>query len=292
MSATRESWIKVDALRLHVRIHGDGPLLLLLHGWPQTSYCWRHLMPVLGKDFTVVAPDLRGYGQSGRPRNGYDKRSMAVDIRELMHALGFSSASVIGHDRGARVAHRWGLDYPAEINRLVLLSVIPTREMWRRMDAALAATYWHWLFHLVPDLPEALTEGKAETYIRFMYSRGAVRQDAFAEPDLRHYIDSFSAPGALRASFDDYRAAYAEDRLADDADAAAGRRLTMPALVLWGDAGLAGSLPVLDIWRDYAVNVAGFPIRDCGHFPAEEQPALLLERLTPFLTEAIPSCVP
>jgi haloacetate dehalogenase len=292
MSGIDEAWINVGAIRLHVRRCGNGPLLLLLHGWPQTSYCWRHVMPELGRHFTVVAPDLRGYGQSSRPRHGYDKRTMAGDISGLMHALGFTSAIVVGHDRGARVAHRWGLDKPGEISRLGLLSVVPTREMWRRMDARLAATYWHWLFHLIPDLPECLTEGKAETYIRFMYSRGAVRLDGFPEHDLRHYIDSFSAPGALRASFDDYRAAYAEDRVADDADAATGRRLDMPVLVLWGEAGLAGGLPVLDIWRDYAIHMQGYPIHDCGHFPAEEQPRQLLDRLIPFLTEATPSCAP
>ena len=278
-----EDSVLVDGVRIHLRRAGEGPLVLLLHGWPETGHCWRHVLPELARRYTVVAPDLRGYGQSGRPQDGYDKRTMARDMSLLMHRLGFDEAAVVGHDRGARVAHRWALDRPGEIRRLALLSIIPTREMWRRMDARTAATYWHWLFHLVPDLPEFLTEGKAAEYVRFMLDRGVVQRHALRPADIEHYAESYSRPGAMRAGFDDYRAAFTTDMTADDADAEAGRRLTMPTLVLWGAGGLAGTLPVLDIWRTYAEEVTGEAITDCGHFPMEEQPDQVLTRLEAFL---------
>ncbi|SDZ42513.1 Pimeloyl-ACP methyl ester carboxylesterase [Saccharopolyspora shandongensis] len=279
----REETRTVDGLRFHVRRAGEGPLILFLHGWPQTSYAWRRVLPVLARDHTVVAPDLRGYGASSRPRGGYDKRTMSADMSGLMHELGYTQAVVVGHDRGARVAHRWGLERPHEISRLMLLSVVPTLEMWRHMDARVGAAYWHWLFHLVPDLPEFLTEGKGGEYVRFMLAAGAFRREAFTEADLRHYAEAYAQPGALRASFDDYRAARHEDLEADEADAAAGRRLTMPVHVAWGAEGLVGSLPVLDLWRDYATRLEGAQIASCGHFPAEEQPDVLVARIRAFL---------
>jgi haloacetate dehalogenase len=275
----------VGGLRFRLRRAGEGPLVLLLHGWPQTGYAWRHVLPALARDHQVVAPDLRGYGASSRPRSGYDKRTMAADMSNLMHELGHTQAVVVGHDRGARVAHRWGLDRPHEISRLMLLSVVPTREMWRHMDARVGTAYWHWLFHLVPDLPEFLTEGRAGEYVRFMLAAGAFRHEAFTEADLRHYAETFAQPGALRASFDDYRAARHEDLEADEADAVAGRRLTMPVQVAWGAEGLVGTLPVLDLWRDYATRIEGARIASCGHFPAEEQPDVLVARIRAFLTD-------
>ncbi|MEU7476507.1 alpha/beta hydrolase [Lentzea sp. NPDC042327] len=272
-------------LRFRLRRAGEGPLVLLLHGWPQTGHAWRHVLPALARDHEVVAPDLRGYGASSRPRSGYDKRTMAADVSGLMRELGHEQAVVVGHDRGARVAHRWALDRPDEISRLVLLSVVPTREMWRHMDARVGTAYWHWLFHLVPDLPEFLTEGKGGEYVRFMLAAGAFRHEAFTEADLRHYAETYAQPGALRASFDDYRAARHEDLEADDADAEAGRRLTMPVRLAWGAQGLVGSMPVLDLWRDYATSVEGAQIDSCGHFPAEEQPDVLVERIRAFLAD-------
>ncbi|WP_090063577.1 alpha/beta fold hydrolase [Lentzea flaviverrucosa] len=285
MTRVREETRAVGGLRFRLRRAGEGPLVLLLHGWPQTGYAWRHVLPALAQDHLVVAPDLRGYGASSRPRGGYDKRTMAADISGIMHELGYAQAVVVGHDRGARVAHRWGLDRPDEISRLMLLSVVPTREMWRHMDARVGSAYWHWLFHLVPDLPEFLTEGKAREYVRFMLAAGAFRHEVFDEADLRHYAEAYAQPGALRASFDDYRAARHEDLEADEADAVAGHRLTMPVHVAWGAEGLVGTLPVLDLWRDYATRLEGAQIASCGHFPAEEQPDVLVARIRAFLAD-------
>jgi haloacetate dehalogenase len=283
MDNWRERTGVVNGLRLHWRHAGEGPLLVLLHGWPQTSYCWRHLIGPLSGGYTVVAPDLRGYGRSDKPPSGFDKRTMAEDARGLMRLLGFDTAAVIGHDRGARVAHRWGLDHPEEVERLVVMDIIPTREMWQRMDLQLARRYWHWLFHLQPDLPELLAGGNVAAYLGYFFERWTHNRAGLDEAAVAEYVRAFSAPGALRASFDDYRASFPADAEHDDADAAAGRKLTMPVLVLWGASGLFGQLPALDVWRDYAGEVKGAAIPDCGHFLPEEQPELVLGELAPFL---------
>ncbi|WP_267593536.1 alpha/beta fold hydrolase [Carbonactinospora thermoautotrophica] len=280
----RSRMADVGGLRMHYLIEGDGPLVVLLHGWPQTSYCWRHLIGPLAHDHTVVAPDLRGYGRTDKPRTGYDKRTMAADIRALVRLLGHEKVTLVGHDRGARVAHRYALDHPAEVERLVVMDIIPTREMWRRfdMDTGLAYACWHWTFHLQPDLPERLAGADVRGYLGYFFERWTVNRPAVEEA-VDEYVRAFSQPGALRAGFDDYRASFPDDAAHDDADWEAGRRLTMPVLALWGAAGLPARVRVLDIWREYAEDVRGAEIPDCGHFLPEEQPALVLEHLRKFL---------
>jgi pimeloyl-ACP methyl ester carboxylesterase len=272
----------VNGIRLHYVREGQGPPLVLLHGWPQTWYCWRKLLPPLAERFTVVAPDLRGYGLSDKPPGGYDKRTMAGDVRALLERLGHRRVRLVGHDRGARVAHRYALDHPEEVERLAVLDVIPTRAMFDRLDAQLARGFWHWLFHLQPDLPELLVGDHVEAYLRWFFERWTHNRPAVEEA-VPEYVRAFSAPGALRAAFDDYRATYPDDLEADEASAAAGDRLTMPLLALWGATGLTGRLPVLDIWREYATDVQGEAIPACGHFLPEEQPELVADRLQRFL---------
>lgn len=230
----------------------------------------------------MICPDLRGYGFTDKPAGGYDKRTMAGDVRALVAQLGFRSVSVVGHDRGARVAHRWALDHPAEIEKLVLLDIVPTRETFRAADTAGALGYWHWLFHMQPDLPELLVADRIEPYLRWFFERWAVNRPA-VEDAIDEYVAAFARPGALRAGFDDYRATIPLDLVADDADAVQGVRLSMPLLVLWGDSGLPAGLPVLDIWQDYADDVRGEALPECGHFLAEERPELLLDHVIGFL---------
>ncbi|MEV4335435.1 alpha/beta hydrolase [Streptomyces sp. NPDC049597] len=273
---------RVDGVRLHYVRAGSGPLLVLLHGWPQTSLCWRPVLAELAADYTVVAPDLRGYGLSDKPVSGYDKRRMAADMAHLVEALGFERAAVVGHDRGARVAHRWALDRPDQVERLALLDVVPTREMFRRLDASVASGYWHWLFHLQPDLPERLVGHDVRGYLEYFYERWTYNRHGLAPEAVDAYVEAFSRPGALRAGFDDYRA-QEQDLALDDADYAAGRRLAMPVLALWGSVGLPARLPALEIWRAYAEDVSGAEIPECGHFIAEERPEALVEHLRGFL---------
>lgn len=273
---------RVNGIRMHYVAAGAGPLLMLLHGWPQTWYCWRKVIPALAERYTVVAPDLRGYGLTDKPANGYDKRTMAADVRALAYYLGFGRAVLVGHDRGARVAHRYGLDHPDDVERLVVLDVIPTRAMWDRLDLALARGFWHWLFHLQPDLPELLVAGRVETYLRYFFERWTYNRPPVEEA-VAEYVRAFSRPGALRSGFDDYRASFPDDFDLDEASAQAGEKLRMPVLALWGGTGLVGTLPALDIWRQYAHDVRGESIPECGHFLPEERPDAVLDRLLDFL---------
>lgn len=281
MVAITHDLAEVNGIRMHYQRAGDGPLVVLLHGWPQTNHCWRHIVPALASTHTVVAPDLRGYGLSDKPITGYDKRTMATDVAALIESLGFDTATVVGHDRGARVSHRWALDRPDQVTRLVLLDVIPTREMWLRMDAALARRCFHWLLHLQPDLPERLAGADIPGYLRYFYDHWTVNRHAFPPDTLAHYIHAYTAPGALRASLADYRAVDI-DAAHDEADHS--HRLPMPLLALWGSESFLQNIPALDIWHNYAENVRGHPILNCGHFIPEERPEILLNHLNEFLT--------
>jgi haloacetate dehalogenase len=272
----------VNGIRVHYQLAGQGPPVVLLHGWPQTSYMWRLIMPMLAARFTLIAPDLRGYGLTDKPAHGYDKRTMASDMRALVHVLGFDRISLVGHDRGARVAHRYALDYPDEVAGAAFLDIIPTREMFRITDTTLARGFWHWFFHLQPDLPETLVAQNVDVYLRYFFERWTFNRPPVEEA-VPEYVRAFSRPGALRAGFDDYRATFPHDIEADDASAERGQRLEMPVLVLWGQTGLTGQLPVLDIWKSYASDVSGEAIQECGHFLPEEQPGVVAERLAEFL---------
>ena len=277
--------VAVNGIRMHYVREGEGPPVVLLHGWPQTWFCWRLLMPLLAERFTLIAPDLRGYGLSDKPAGGFDKRTMAADVRALARELGHDRVALVGHDRGARVAHRYALDHPGEVERLAVLDVIPTRAMFARIDEQLARGFWHWLFHLQPDLPELLVGGNIDAYLRWFFERWTHNRPPVEEA-VPEYVRAFSAPGALRAGFHDYRATFPDDLEADDASAAAGDKLTVPVLALWGATGLTGKLPVVDIWREYATDVDGEAIGDCGHFLPEEQPAVVADRLLRFLAPA------
>jgi pimeloyl-ACP methyl ester carboxylesterase len=278
------SVVSVNGVKLHYLIEGTGAPLVLLHGWPETSHCWRKLIPLLAHEFTLVAPDLRGYGRSDKPATGYDKRTMASDILLLLRELGLQRAALVGHDRGARVAHRLALDHPEAVEALVLLDIVPTREVWERMDATLAVGFWHWLFHLQRDLPEQLVSKDVAGYLGFFFERWTTNRGALEPDAIEHYVKAFSAPGALRAGFDDYRAAFPTDAEHDDGDARDGKRVECPVLVLWGADGLVGTLPVLDIWGRYATSVRGAPIDQCGHFLPEEAPERVAGAIRVFLS--------
>ncbi len=273
---------RVNGIRMHYVIGGEGPPVVFLHGWPQTWYMWRHVLGPLGERFTVIAPDVRGYGLSDKPRGGYDKRTMAADVRALVQHLGHRDIALVGHDRGARIGHRYGLDHPAEVSHLAVLDIVPTRAVFRDLDHVIARGYWHWLFHMQPDLPELLTSDNVDTYLRYFFERWTYDRHALEEA-VPVYVQAFKRPGALRAGFDDYRATFPQDMEDDERSARQGAKLQMPLLVLWGEAGLTGKLPVLEIWRSYAADVRGEPIPDCGHFLAEEAPRPVIAKLLDFL---------
>jgi haloacetate dehalogenase len=278
-----EAAIRLPDLTMNYRDSGDGPLLVLLHGWPQTSYCWRLVEPLLAPQFRVVAPDLRGYGLTDKPQDGYDKRRMAQDIRDLVDALGYDTVRLVGHDRGARVAHRFALDHPEVLTHLTLLDIVPTLHAFRTGTPETSQGYWHWLFHLRRDLPELLVGANIDGYLRYFFEQWTVQRHA-VEDAVDHYVTAFSRPGALRAGFEDYRATIPHDLGHDAADHEAGRVVEIATQVLWGEAGLSAGPDVLEVWRAYAPQVSGGPVADCGHFLAEEQPEQLAELLLPYLT--------
>jgi haloacetate dehalogenase len=278
-----EGMATVNGIRMHYLRAGEGPPLFLLHGWPQTSHCWHQVLGPLAETHTVIAPDLRGYGRTDKPKTGYDKRTMAADVAALAEHLGYPKTAVAGHDRGGRVAHRWALDRPDQVQRLAVLDIAPTRAMWQRLDTGIAKAYWHWLFHLQPDLPELLAGQNIAAYLGYFFERWTYQRHSLDADAVAEYVRAFSQPGALRAGFDDYRASFPDDAELDDADYEAGKRVTQPLLALWGADGLLGTLPTREIWQEYANDVTGAALAECGHFLPEEQPAEVVTHLREFL---------
>jgi haloacetate dehalogenase len=284
-----------DGITIRALVGGDGPPLLLLHGYPQTHAMWHLLAPAFARTHTVVATDLRGYGDSSKPAGDptharYSKRAMANDQLAVMRSLGFDRFAVVGHDRGARVTHRLCVDHPASVTRAAVLDIAPTRHMFSTADRAFGMTYYHWFFLAQPyDLPERMIGADPEYYIRRKLAQwsgnpevtgpsGAFTADAFAE-----YLRCFTDPATVHASCEDYRAAATIDLEHDDADVAAGRRVHCPLLVLWGAKGfIARQYDPLAVWRQYAEDVSGSAV-DSGHFLAEEAPDQTLAALEAFL---------
>jgi len=283
-------WIATRAGRFFVRAKGDGPPLLLLHGYPQTHVEWHKIAPQLAERFTVILMDLRGYGWSGAPRseNGalYTKRLMAQDAIAVMEQLGHIRFSLVGHDRGARVAYRLALDHPERLEKLALIDIIPTAARWQALNAAEALKAYHWTFLAQPEpMPETLIGGAAPFYVDFTLASwtAAKNLSAFDPRALAHYRAAFNEPSRIHAACEDYRAGATLDLATDEADQAAGKKIAVPVLVLWGGRGLGGGgASTLDVWRQWAHNVQGQPIAG-GHFLPEENPEATLEALLAFL---------
>lgn len=265
---------------------GSGPPLLLLHGWPQTHLIWRLLAPKLAEHFTVIATDLRGYGDSGKPADGvnhegHSKRAMARDQVAVMHALGHERFALVGHDRGARVAHRMALDHPVSLSRVVLLDIVPTHTLYANMSKALGLAYFHWLLLPQPaPLPETLLGNSIETFLRAGVLRGLVPQ-VISEAVFAEYLRCAADPATLHAMCEDYRAGATIDLEHDAADLQ--RRIDCPLLVLWGMQGAMHKLfDVLGTWKDKANDVRGKALPG-GHWMPEQCPDELFEALMEFL---------
>jgi len=280
--------LDVEGVTINCAIAGTGPPLLLLHGYPQNHLMWRHVAPVLAADHTVVLADLRGYGDSGKPAPDagglvYAKRSMARDQVGLMRQLGFTEFGLIGHDRGARVAHRLVLDHPAAVPRLAVLDIVPTRHVFGHVTRAMATAYYHWFFLSTGHgIPEHLIGGDPGFWVRSLIGP-LLGPGASLEPEVMDdYIRCFTDPRTIAASCADYRAAASTDLIHDEESFAAGQRIDCPVLALWGTEAFVGrGYQPLEVWSQYATDVRGTAL-PTGHFLPEEAPDLVITALGEF----------
>lgn len=286
-------WIDTEDGRFLARSGGSGPPLLLLHGYPQTHVEWHTIAPRLAEHFTVVIMDLRGYGWSSLPRSrngdGMTKRVMGADAVAVMEKLGHVRFSLVGHDRGGRVAYRLAYDRPEHLEKVVVIDIIPTAAMWRGMgDAQDAVRKYHWAFLAQPEpFPETLIGASARFFLDHTLASWTKAKDLSAfDPDaLAHYRQAFEDPSRIHATCECYRAGANDDRLQDEADLEAGRKIKVPMLAMWGGAGLAASgIDALQVWRTYAERVEGQEI-DAGHFVPEENPQACADALLAFLVK-------
>ena len=269
---------------------GDGPPVLLLHGYPQTHAMWHLVAPILAEEFTVVATDLRGYGDSSKPfgeedHSTYSKRAMAEDQAAVMDSLGFDSFAVVGHDRGARVGHRMALDYPDSVTKLAVLDIVPTHHVFGTVGKELATAYYHWFFFIQPyDLPETLIGAEPSYFLRKKLGGWGTSLETFAPEALSEYERCFDA-ATIHASCEDYRASASIDLVHDKANLNEGRKVECTLLALWGGRGVMERIyDVEAVWQEYASNARGKPL-DAGHFLAEERPEETAQELTTFLKE-------
>lgn len=277
--------IETDGAVIHGVTGGSGPPLLLLHGNPQTHAMWHRITPSMAERFTVVACDLRGYGRSSKPPSTddhapYSKRAMAADMVRVMERLDHSRFMVGAHDRGARVAHRLGVDWPDRVARMALLDIAPTREMYRNTTDAFARDYWHWFFMVQPSpLPEQMMATDPEGFWRWKCGGKGKGLDHFAPEALADYLETFT-PETIRATCEDYRAAATIDIQHDNEDD--GRKLTCPLLVLWGANGaIERHFDCLALWAERATDVRGHALPG-GHYLAEEVPEDVLDEFLVF----------
>lgn len=287
-------YFDADNVRLHFRFGGSGPPLLLLHGYPQTHVSWHRVAGPLAKHFTVVVPDLRGYGGSSCPDDDvehrtYSKRAMAGDMTRLMERLGFRRFSVMGHDRGARVAYRMALDQAHRVARLIVLDIVTTWDFWQPAQQAVRSRGVQWAFLAQPaPIPESLIGADPTTWLdEFLKRRtqsGSL--DAFHPQALASYRASLADPDHVHATCEDFRAGASCDLRDDQTDRRLGRRIACPTLLLWSTLGsLAGIADPVALWRPWCETVAGCMV-ESGQFIPEENPTGLLDAVLPFLKEA------
>ncbi len=280
----RSEFAQVNGIRLHYVKMGNGPLLILLHGWPQTWYEWHNIMPSLAEKFTVVAPDLRGLGRSEKAQTGYDKQTIANDIAELIKQFNANSAFVVGHDMGGKTAYVLSLLHPELVAKLILVDCMPPGT--ENMDSAKGGM-WHYGFHMAEDFPEMLTKNRERAYITAQMRKWAYRKEAITSQAIDEYAKHYASPGGMTAGFNYYRA------LPDDAKLAssyADKKFSMPILTLAGRHGVADNLFLA--MKPKADNLQGMIAEESGHFVPEEAPAFLLKQIFRFFapdSEPVPN---
>jgi haloacetate dehalogenase len=281
--------VKTSGAAIHLRVGGEGPPVLLLHGYPETHVMWHKVAPALARDYTVVCPDSRGYGDSSKPKglpdhSNYSRRALAKDMAEVMTALGHERFHVVGHDRGGRLAHRLARDHGRRVATLAVLDISPTLKVFQSTDQALATAFYHWFFLIQKSpLPENMINPVRKEYLLRRIGRGAVGLKVFPDAVIREYLRGFDARG-VHASCEDYRAAASIDLVHDRKDLK--KKLAMPVLALWAKQSPVGTqFDCLADWREVAKDVRGRAL-PCGHFLPEEKPAEVLRELRRHLKRA------
>jgi haloacetate dehalogenase len=278
--------IKTSGATINLEIGGEGPPLLLLHGYPQTHAMWHKVAPRLARDHTVVCPDLRGYGDSSKPKGlpghtNYSKRAMALDMVEVMESLGYVAFHVVGHDRGGRVAHRMARDHGRRVRSLSVLDISPTLKMYQSTNLPFAKAYYHWFFLIQQaPLPETMVAAMGVKYILGRIGRGPSKLKNFDPRAVAEYARCFRDPRTVHGTCEDYRASATIDLVHDRQDLR--KKIRMPVLALWGRQGVIEALfDCLANWREVATNVRGRALQ-CGHFIPEEKPDELVAELRRF----------
>lgn len=284
----KASSVIIEGNKIHFVIGGSGPAVLLLHGYPQTHTIWHKIADQLAEHFTVVASDLRGYGDSDKPRTDekhtpYSKRAMGRDQILLMMHLGFDSFRLVGHDRGGRVGHRMSLDHPGSILKLAVLDIAPTYTMYTTTDMEFASAYYHWFFLIQRyDFPERLIGNDSKFYLEKKFGQWGRDDSAITSEAFSEYLRCFT-PETIHASCEDYRASATIDISHDQVDLDQGNKIKCPLLVLWGEKGFVGQkYDVLTEWKVWSDNIHGLAL-PCGHYLPEEAPTQTLEALLEFL---------
>ncbi|MCZ6840640.1 MAG: alpha/beta hydrolase [Alphaproteobacteria bacterium] len=280
MTEITRNVIKANGINLHYREAGEGPAMILLHGWPQTSYSWRKVISPLSERYRVIAPDLRGMGDSDKPVGGYDMRTVATDIRQLAAVLSLENPYLVGADWGGLVARRYALDWPGELARVAIVDIVPHAQIFANFTVDYAKGAWHYFFNAVPDMPEHLVahdvRGFLLTFFRPKFHNPANLDDAIDE-----YVRAYSKPGALRGGFAYYKEMFGENRRLDEESL--GKTIQDPIHCIWGNSGgMGGPFDVLEMWRPDAPHVTGRGIDECGHYVHEEAPDILVEELLEF----------
>jgi len=273
-----QQYATVNGVRIYYERAGVGEPLLVIHGFPQTSRSWRHTMPELSKHFTVIAPDYRGAGESDRPSGGYDKQTMMEDLRGLMHQLGFSKIYVAGHDMGAMIAFRYAAVHSDEVRKLILLDA-PIPGTKAREKNRGSQKIWHVNFHKTPDLPEVLVSGRERAYLTHFFKTRFTRPWAISKEDMEAYIEAYSAPGAMHAAFEAYRAT---DKDALDNKPYLDTKLPMPILVIAGDTSASSSI-LESMCSELGNNVDFRIIKNSGHWLNEQEPEAIGSYFVEFL---------
>jgi pimeloyl-ACP methyl ester carboxylesterase len=280
-AALQHAYAELDDVLLHYVTAGSGPPVVLLHGWPQTWYEWRHIIPALARHYTVIAPDLRGLGDSSRPLQGYDKQTIARDIWQLVNGkLGHERFFLVGHDWGGPTAFALTTQHPEAVRRLAIVDVVIPGDGG---DFSQGGRRWHHQFHMTPDLPEALTQGREDVYLAWFYRTFSYRPDAVSHEDLQEYLRTYRQPGAMRAGFAYYRALPQD--AAHNRAILARMKLQMPVLAVGGANAFGRAREPEESLRRVATNVRGVVVPECGHFIPEEQPEILARLLLDFFAE-------